>query len=404
MTPKMDTQFTSFPLTERQAEFIKLAQGLVVRFSTRAAEYDRTGNFPFANIADVRRMQLPRLVVPKDLGGWGANLLETVLCVETLAQGDGSTALAVTMHFQTLGHVAETHSWPDEIFARLCQEAVERGALVNYIATEPQLGSPSRGGKPATTAQPVPADDPRGPGWLLNGRKNFASLSPALDYLIVLATCADESEQVAHFVATPGPGLEIMETWDSLGMRATGSHDVLLHDVFVPADLMIPAPVKDPDQKPAPNAWFPLTISAVYLGVAAAALTCAARYAHDRVPTALGKPIATLETIQHRLGQAELLLHQARTQLHTTADLWDRYPDRRAELGPALMVTKVTATNHAVAIVDHCMRAVGGASMSKTLPLERYYRDVRGGLSHPIHDDRAYILLGQQALTRHGPP
>jgi alkylation response protein AidB-like acyl-CoA dehydrogenase len=219
----------------------------------------------------------------------------------------------------------------------------------------------------------------------------------------VLATCDDGSGQVANFVATPGPGVEIVETWDSLGMRATGSHDVLLTDVFVPVAMQIPA-AAGPAELPKPNAWFPLTVSAVYLGVAAAALTCAARYAYTRVPTALGKPIATLETIQHRLGQAEFLLHQARGQLYHTAELWERHADRRDDLEPAIMVAKLTATNNAVAIVDHCMRAVGGASMSKTLPFERYYRDVRGGLSHPVHDDPAYILLGQQALARHAPP
>ncbi len=400
----MDTFAAFYPLTARQAEFVARARGLVPRLSARAAEHDAAGSFPFTNIEDVRRAQLPRLVVPVDYGGWGANLLETIRVVETLALGDGSTALAVTMHLQTLGYVAEAHSWPAAIFAQLCRAAVERGALVNYLGTEPELGSPSRGGQPQTTAQPVPADDPRGPGWLLNGRKSFASLSPALDYLIVLATCADGSGQVANFVATPGPGVEIVETWDSLGMRATGSHDVLLHDVFVPAEMMIPAAAVGPTGKPKTNAWFPLTVSAVYLGVAAAALTCTAHYAHTRVPTALGKPIATLETIQHRLGQAEFLLHQARAQLYYTAELWDRYAERRDDLGPAIMAAKVTVTNNAVAIVDHCMRAAGGASMSKTLPLERYYRDVRGGLSHPVHDDQAYILLGQQALARHALP
>jgi alkylation response protein AidB-like acyl-CoA dehydrogenase len=161
---------TLYPLTPRQAGFVARARGLIPRFSARAAEHDAAGSFPFANIEDMRRAQLPRLVVPEEYGGWGASLLETILTVETLALGDGSTALALTMHLQTLGHVAETRSWPDAIFGEICGAAVEHGALVNYLGTEPELGSPSRGGKPQTTARPVPADDPRGSGWLLNGR------------------------------------------------------------------------------------------------------------------------------------------------------------------------------------------------------------------------------------------
>jgi alkylation response protein AidB-like acyl-CoA dehydrogenase len=65
-----------------------------------------------------------------------------------------------------------------------------------------------------------------------------------------------------------------------------------------------------------------------------------------------------------------------------------------------MIAAKVVATNNAVEAVDHCMRAVGGAGMMKTLPIERYYRDVRGGLSHPMNDDQALVLLGQQAIRQ----
>jgi alkylation response protein AidB-like acyl-CoA dehydrogenase len=137
------------------------------------------------------------------------------------------------------------------------------------------------------------------------------------------------------------------------------------------------------------------------MGVASAALQCAVSYAQDRVPPSLGRPIATLENIQRRLGEAELLLHQARMQLYYTADLWDRYPDRRVDLSELVLVAKYTATNNAVTVVDHCMRVAGGISMSKTLPLERYYRDVRGGIGHPVQDDQLLVILGKAAIARH---
>ncbi len=387
-----------YPLTERQARFIDLAQALAGKFRTRAAEFDRRGQFPLENYDDIRQSGLPKLVVPAEYGGWGANLLETLLTIEALAIGDGSTALSFTMHLQTLGGAAERRTWPQALFDEICRAVVERGALLNFIATEPELGSPSRGGKPKTTAKPVAATGEQPAGYLLNGRKNFASMSPALDYMIVLAALEDGSDQTAHFVVTPGDGVEVVETWDAMGMRATGSHDVVLTDVFVPAQHMIP-----PAQQTGPkvNPWFPLSVSTVYMGVAAAALECAAQFAQERVPTALGKPIAELENIQRRLGQAELLLHQARTHLYHTAELWDRCPDRRPDLAESIMVAKYTATNNAVAIVDQCMRVVGGSAMSRALPLERYYRDVRGGLTHPMNDDQALQLLGQMALARH---
>jgi alkylation response protein AidB-like acyl-CoA dehydrogenase len=393
-----------YPLTERQTRFVALAQSLAAKFNGRAAEHDRMGSFPFENYADIRASQLPALIVPTEYGGWGASLLETVLVAENLAVGDGSTALSTVMHFQTLGNVIESRSWPEALMEQICRAAVEQGALINSIATEPEMGSPSHGGKPATTATPVPPMDSRPAGYLLNGRKNFASMSPTLDYMIISASLQDDSDKVAQFVMPPGPGVEIVETWDALGMRSTGSHDVVLTDVFIPADQMIPP--RSPESTGNPtgkkvNAWFSLCLSAVYMGVAEAALQCAARYAQERVPTALGKPIATLQSIQRRLGEAELSLHQARIQLYHTADLWDRFPDQRADLIESVLVAKYTATNNAIDVVDHAMRVVGGASMTKSLPLERYYRDVRGGVVHPMHDDLIFTTLGQMVLARH---
>ena len=141
-----------------------------------------------------------------------------------------------------------------------------------------------------------------------------------------------------------------------------------------------------------------LTISAVYTGVATAALRAAARYAHERIPTALGRPIATLESIQRHLGQAELLIHQAELHLFHAAELWATHPAQRMQLGPLVAAAKVTATNNAIAAVDHCMRVAGGLGMTHQLPLERYYRDVRGGLNHPIGDDEALLWFGRLAL------
>ncbi len=388
-----------YPLTDRQERLVKVARELAARFQERAADYDRNGSFPFENFEDIRARGLPALVVPEEYGGWGASLLETVMVMEALAMGDGSTALSLTMHMQTLGGALESGAWPQPILEEFCWAAVQRGALINAIATEPELGSPSRGGRPKTTARPVVGADGQPTAWILNGRKNFASMSPTLDYMVIMAALEDGSGGVGHFVVTPGPGVEIVETWDALGMRATGSHDVCLSDVRVPHEHFIPPQRKD-GMAPKFNAWFPLTVSAVYVGVAAAALQAAGKYALERVPTGLGRPIAEVESIQRRLGRAELLLHQARVHLYHTAELWERYPRRRGELGESIIVAKYTATNNAVAVVDHCMRVVGGASMSRRLPLERYYRDVRGGLYHPMNDDLALVTLGQQVLAQ----
>ncbi|MEX1020187.1 MAG: acyl-CoA dehydrogenase family protein [Litorilinea sp.] len=393
-----------YPVTERQDRFMKIARELAAKFSERAAAHDRDGSFPHENFDDIRAAGLPALVIPKRFGGWEASLLETVLTIGEMAVGDGSTALNFTMHAQVMGGAEAAQNWPVPLYEKVCRAAVERGALINAIASEPAMGSPSRGGKPKTTATPVYADgdtEKSTPsGWIINGRKNFASMSPTLDFMIVLAAREDGSDETARFLVEPNDKVEIVETWDTMGMRATGSHDVIFHDVFVPHSHMINPTPKGEAKLPA-NPGFSLNVGAVYLGIAQAALNAALHFARERVPTALGKPIAEVESVQRRLGEAELLLHQSRMHIYHAADLWDRFPDRRAALDESNVVAKYIATNNAIEIVDKAMRVVGGVGMSRKFPLERYYRDVRGGLSHPMSDDVALVKLGNIALDRY---
>ncbi|MCS6827651.1 MAG: acyl-CoA/acyl-ACP dehydrogenase [Caldilinea sp.] len=388
-----------FPMTQRQEQFLAIAEELANNFSARAAEQDRTGAFPYENFTAIRTAGLPALPVPVEYGGWGADLLETIIVTEQLAKGDGSTALSFVMHLQTIGSAAEKRDWPPELFAALCRAAVERGALVNSLATEPNLGSPSRGGRPQTTARPRYAPDGTVAEWVLDGCKSFASMFPVLDYAVVSATLEDGSGEVGRFLIAVDERFQVEEPWDALGMRTTGSHTVMLRGVEAPAHALINRSAPGA-MKGGGNAWFTLGVGAVYLGVAAAALDVAAHYTLERTPTALGRPIATLESVRRRLGQATLLLHTARTQLHYTAEQWTRHPDRRAEMAPSLAAAKVTVTNHAVEAVDHCLRAVGGVGLTRALPLERYYRDVRAGLSHPPGDDEALTALAQETLQR----
>ena len=392
-----------YPMTERQESFVDLAQKLAEKFDARAATHDQQNTFPLANYEDARAVGLPALVVPKEFGGWGANLLETVMTTEALAVGDGSTALCLAMHMHSLGATAESRKWPPALFEKICRAAVEKGAMINSIATEPELGSPSRGGIPKTTAEPIflngtSAGEPK--SWRVNGLKTWATMIPALDYMVTPAALQDGSGDVARFVVPISDQVEIIENWDSMGMRGTASHDIRLNDAEVPnSNIIGRSNSAAPTSGGGINAWFMLCISAVYVGVAVAAQRAAIRYAQKRVPTALGKPIAEVEGVQRRLGEVELLLRQSRVMLYQAADMWSSLPERRSEMKASVITAKYTATNCAVRAVDECMRVAGGASMMKTLPLERYYRDVRAGLNHPMNDDVTLITLGQGAIA-----
>ncbi|WP_067849799.1 acyl-CoA dehydrogenase family protein [Alicyclobacillus mali (ex Roth et al. 2021)] len=375
-------------------ERLRITRDLARRFHDRAPEHDRAGDFPFENMEDLKASGYVRWTVPVEYGGLGLSLEEMLMHQEMLAKGDGSTALAIGWHVGILLHLRETGAFPDELFRAVCESVVKEGALINSCATEPATGSPSRGGKPETTAVKVPG------GYRITGRKTFSTLSPALTWIMVTATVADE-DVVGQFLVRQ-EDVEIVETWDTLGMRATGSHDIVLKDVFVPEErvIVIQRPGAQAERRPDGSGWL-LHIPACYLGIALAARDFALEYAATYRPNTLPHPIAQVPHVEQKLGEMELKLLAARTLLYDLARRYDAAsPEERVKLQPQFGAVKTIATNAANQVVDLAMRIVGGRSLSRALPLERYYRDVRAGLHNPPMDDVVYRNLAKAALAR----
>ena len=259
--------------------WVERARGLAPRIAARAAEHDRDASFPFENFAELREAGLLRLTVPSDHGGAGASLTTFLRVQEALAHGDGSTAMALNMHLKLFGAEREASVYPADWYAEMCRGAVEDGWLCNTVASEEGLGSPAGGGIPETTARPVEG------GWMLEGRKTWTTMAPILHYFIVMARLDPDRAGppvIANFmVFRDDPGFRVEETWDSLGMRATGSHDVVFENLFVPADrLLTQRDGSKGDRRGAAGvAWFALGLSAVTLGVATAARDYSVAYA-----------------------------------------------------------------------------------------------------------------------------
>lgn len=386
-----------FSQTQRQQQMASLARALAEQFALAADANDRAGRFPAEHYAELHRAGYLRLIVPAEYGGAGADLYEMVLAQEQLARGDGATAMAVNMTIHLIGRLAEQRSWPEPIFAAICRDLAEHGALINAAASEPELGSPSRGGLPATSATPTAG------GWLISGRKLFVSMAPALRYFVTsvaLPPAAGQAEgRAANAIVRAGaPGLRIEDTWrDALGLRSSGSFDVYYDQVFVPDGWLIdraPAPAGPPTAQ----AWFALTMAAVYLGIGQAAIDAVGRYARERVPSALGRPIATLPAIQRRIGEGQAALTAARCVLYQAAQGWVAQPAQRAGMTPAIHLAKYLCTNAAVSASDQALRVAGGFGMTRALPIERFYRDARAGLTHPPQDDTALETIGRAAI------
>lgn len=362
------------------------AEELAARFAARAAKHDREGSFPFDNFADLREAGYLKITVPKKYGGDELSLYDLVSLQERLAYGDGSTALAVGWHVGQVLHLRTCGKWPETLFEQLCRDIVRDGAMINAFATEAATGSPTRGGRPETTA--VRQDG----GWKITGRKTFSTLSPILDRFTVTAY-VPEDDRVDEFLVRKSDRVKVIETWDTLGMRATGSHDVVLDGAFAEEDARIVGKGEDDG-----GGWL-LHIPACYVGIAMAARDFALEYARTYRPNYLAGPIAELPAVQHAIGLMEAELRSARCLLYEAAERWDREPERRARMKAELGLAKYAATNNALKVVDLAMRIAGGASLSRALPLERYYRDVRAGLHNPPMDNMVLQSLAADALS-----
>lgn len=367
---------------------VTTAKQLANEFATRADEADKAGALPQADVDALKRSGYLGLSIPRKYGGMGLSLYDCVAAQLELAQGSAASALVAGMQVHIFGHQREVRSWDETWYEQFCREAAQ-GALFNSIASEPVMGSPSRGGLPATTA--VLSED--GEEWVVNGRKTWSTGGKHLTHLLVRVALQGEGAVVLIRQGTPG--IEWVETWsDSLSLRASDSHDVIFKDVHIPRSHVV-----ERDVPFVPNVWFPMIMSTIYLGAAIAARNCAIQFALERVPTALGKPIATLPKIQRQIGEIDVALQAARSLLMEVAAGWTGDDDGREAMSARIAAAKTIVTNTANDVTDKALRIAGGSSITKALPLERYFRDVRAGSMQPPSGDTALEIVGRAAIA-----
>jgi alkylation response protein AidB-like acyl-CoA dehydrogenase len=384
-TQTAQTKLAVQPLADLGEVTRKLAEG--------AEENDRTGAFPWAGIQIVHEAGLLRAGIGSAYGGTPLSAVDTVRLFEALGQGDPSVALLTAM--TVFQHQAQGLApwWPEAIYRQVVADSYERPVLVNAIRAEPEWGAPARGGLPATTVKKVDG------GWILNGRKGFATGSEGLAYHLVWATTStdpDDDPLLAHTVVpATAEGIEIIRTWDHLGLRATSTHDVVYTNVFVPEENFRGVPVSQ-QRNDVPSS-LGLGLAALYVGVARAAQAFFVKFANERVPTSLGRPIATTERIQSVAGEIEVQLIQAEEVLLGLAhrvDADDPVGKQR------VLAAKLIATRSAVTAVQTAVAALGNPALTRHNPLERHLRDVLCSRVHPPQDDAALLIAGRSSLAR----
>ncbi|KAA1233312.1 alkylation response protein AidB-like acyl-CoA dehydrogenase [Agrobacterium tumefaciens] len=361
----------------------------VYAVSEAAPEADQTGQFPWTGIRAVHQAELLESTVATRYGGPGGTLSTAAHILAALGRGDPSVALISAMTiFTHLGQATKDH-WPDGLYRDLLSKAKDRPLLLNAARVEPELGSPARGGLPATRARRTAN------GWSITGRKRFVTGAHGLTHFLVWAHTDEAQARVGTFVVPNGlPGIRIIENWKSLGMRATGSHDVEYTEVEIPAENVLE--LVDPSvaqQDNRSHAAMTLALTAIYLGAAEAAQEAFIRFAHERVPANLGHPIARTERFVTLSGEIDLLVSGARQIIFgaLTGHIGDAEHLIRARLLAGRQIREA---------VQLAVRGIGNPGLNADLGLERHFRDIQSVLVHAPQEDTSVAILGRATFDR----
>lgn len=376
------------------------------KFMPRAKRYDEEASFPFENYDDMRDAGILAMTVPKSLGGLGVEYSDYALLAAEMGRWCGATALTYNMHACTplwTGHIADDLDMPaadrrqhkknrELHFSRI----VDEGAIFAQPFSE---GSAAAAGKAPFGTSATKVDG----GWVLNGKKIFASLSGAATYYGVLCTedKPDRSVRDTLFMAVPADaeGISIVGPWDPVGMRATVSRTLLIENVFIPDEQML---MQRGVYYQAARRWphMFLTLCPTYMGLAQAAYDFTVDYLRGDIE---GIPVKrrmyptkqiTVADMWIKLQQTWALFKQTTSEARLDPSKEDRL---RA------YATQYTVMENANEMCRLAIRTCGGQSMLKSLPLERMYRDSRlGSLMLPWTAELCLDRLGRETLYNPG--
>jgi alkylation response protein AidB-like acyl-CoA dehydrogenase len=379
---------------------------LTTQFAATAADHDRSGAFPRENFATLQAHGLVGLVAPAEYGGGGATLATARRVIAAVARGEPATALILTMTY--LQHHALTRAdsrWPAALRERVTRDAVAQGALVNALRVEPALGSPARGGLPATVARRASE------GWKIDGHKLYTTGIEGLSWLSVWARTDEPVPRTGVFlVPRHAPGVRVIASWDHLGLRASGSHEVVFENVAIDlahaVDLRAPADwapdagsQTDIDAHATQQAWMTVLLCSLYDAVATAARDWLVGFLTTRAPGSLGAPLSTLPRVQEHVGEIESLLRTNRVLLDDATAAVD---SGHARPGADSGLLKYTVTGNAVRVVELALQLSGNHGLTRQNPLERYYRDVLCSRIHTPQNDVVLVAAGKHALLASG--
>ena len=369
---------------------------LLERVRARAAAADRDNTFFTEDFEELREIGYLLAPVPEEHGGWGLDLDELAREQRRLARHSGPTALALSMHFYWVGLAADFLRRGDTSLVWMLEETA-----AGHVQA---AGHAEPGNDVPVLLSTTKAERVEG-GWRFTGHKMFGSLSPVWTRLNVHAmdTSDPASPVTVHASIERGSeGVRTIDTWDTLGMRATQSHDTKLEGVFVPdARVQLVHPAGDPNDPFLGSmlAWALTLIANAYTGIAERAFELAVTSARKKTSIAIERgAVAYNPFVQHQVAEMWLELDAVRALIDGLARDWVTGVDHGDEWASKIYSAKWHAVEGAKRVVDRALDVAGGGSIFKGNELERLYRDVRPGGFHPGTDAATHEVIGKIAL------
>lgn len=360
-------------------DWVEIARNLGQEFSKRAAAYDRNGEFVSENYRELRESRLFSSGIPLELGGGGASYEELCGVVREIGRHCGSTALAFAMHTHPVAVNVFKHLRGDEGATKTLQKIAENELIIAGTGANDWLESSGE-------ARRVEG------GYRVTAHKRFVSGATGAQVLVTSASYKGPGgAEVLHFgIPFKSEGVRLVETWNALGMRGTGSHDVVLEDVFIPDASIVarrPAGVWHPMWNVILPTALPL-ITAAYVGLAEAAADLAVAAAKRKGPElapVVGEMLDALTVA--RIALADMVRANENHGFKPTL-----------ELANEILARKTIATGAVRNVIETAAELVGGPGFIQGHPMERIVRDVRAMHYHPLPARRQHVFSGRIAL------
>jgi alkylation response protein AidB-like acyl-CoA dehydrogenase len=373
-----------------------LTEEMLVRFASRAAEYDRENRFFTEDFEELRAAKYLLMPVPVKFGGAGMSLAEVLREQRRLAYYAPATALALNMHHYWVGVAADLWRRGDSSLEWILKDAA---AGEVFAAGHAESGNDVPLLLSTSKAQRVEG------GYRFTGRKMFGSLTPVWTRLGLHGMDMSDPTQpkVVHaFMPRDTPGYTVKQTWDVLGMRATRSDDTIVENAFIPdryiGRVLPPGAAGIDAFILSVFAWGLLGFANVYCGLAKRALDHAITSAKTKGSMALTRSMAYHPEVQHTIAEMVIELESIVPHLDTVAREWSQCVDYGAQWPLKIMSAKYRAVEGAWRIVDLGLEVTGGAGIFRSVGYERILRDARLGRIHPSNSFLTHEIVAKTAL------